>query len=163
MNSLAWIQRWISSTWILPIWFHNIPHDHESEFILWIHINFMTMNSHATFHDLWIQIWIHLYEEYSEIIHEIMCTKVPDEYIYNTWKLIDCLLTLLNNSEKLKSFVVYCISQPACVRFSYWIQKSILDHVQFLEVHFMPFRSLTKHPDGKATAWLSAKAKNDEN
>ena len=39
---------------------------------------FMIMNSYATFHDLWIHIWIHVYEEYREIIPEFMCTKVPD-------------------------------------------------------------------------------------
>ena len=38
----------------------------------------MIMNSYATFRDLWIYIWIHVYEEYREIIPEIMCTKVPD-------------------------------------------------------------------------------------
>ena len=37
------------------------------------------MKSYATFHDLWIHMWIHVYEEYCEIIPEIMCTKVPDE------------------------------------------------------------------------------------
>ena len=36
------------------------------------------MNSYVTFHDLWIHIWIHVYEEYREIIPEFMCTKVPD-------------------------------------------------------------------------------------
>ena len=38
------------------------------------------MNSYETFHDLWIHIWIHtdIYEEYCEIIPEIMWTKVPD-------------------------------------------------------------------------------------
>ena len=39
----------------------------------------MIMNSYVTFHDLWIHIWIHVYEEYREIIPEFMCTKVPDE------------------------------------------------------------------------------------
>ena len=34
--------------------------------------------AYATFHGLWIHIWIHVYEEYCEIIPEIMCTKVPD-------------------------------------------------------------------------------------
>ena len=46
--------------------------------------DFMIMNSYVTFHDLWIHIWIHVYEEYDseeyrEIIPEIMCTKVPDD------------------------------------------------------------------------------------
>ena len=40
--------------------------------------DFMIMNSYATFHDLRIQIWIHVYEEYSEITPEIMGSKVPD-------------------------------------------------------------------------------------
>ena len=39
----------------------------------------MIMNSYATFHDLWIQVWIHVCEEYHEIIPEIMGTKIPDE------------------------------------------------------------------------------------
>ena len=37
------------------------------------------MNTYATFHDLWIHVGIHVYEEYREIVPEIMCTKVPDE------------------------------------------------------------------------------------
>ena len=36
----------------------------------------MIMISYVAFHDL------HLYEEYREIIPEIMCTKVPDVYRY---------------------------------------------------------------------------------
>ena len=36
------------------------------------------MNSYVTFHNLWIHIWIHVYEEYRGIIPEIMCTKIPD-------------------------------------------------------------------------------------
>ena len=38
----------------------------------------MIMNSYATFHDLRIQIWIHIYNEYCEIIPENMGTNVPD-------------------------------------------------------------------------------------
>ena len=40
------------------------------------------MNSNATFHDQVIQIWIHVHEEYSKIISEIMGTcrwKLPVE------------------------------------------------------------------------------------
>ena len=40
--------------------------------------DFMIIKSYAAFHDLWIQIWIDVYEEYSEIMPEIMCTKVSD-------------------------------------------------------------------------------------
>ena len=39
----------------------------------------MTINSYATFHDLWIQIWFHVYEENCEIMPEIIDTKVPNE------------------------------------------------------------------------------------
>ena len=38
----------------------------------------MIMNSYVIFHDLWIHIWIRVYEEYREIIPEFGCTKVPD-------------------------------------------------------------------------------------
>ena len=44
--------------------------------------DFMIMNSYVTFHDLWIHIRIHVYEEYREIIPQIMCTKVPHVYVY---------------------------------------------------------------------------------
>ena len=37
------------------------------------------MNSYVTFRDLWIHLWIHVYEEYREIIPEFRCTKVPDD------------------------------------------------------------------------------------
>ena len=42
----------------------------------------MIMNLCPTFHrdDLWIQIWTHVYEKYSEIIYEIGWTKVPDAH-----------------------------------------------------------------------------------
>ena len=42
------------------------------------------MNSYVTFHDLWIHIWIHVYEEYREIIPEFGCVKVPDGH-WNVW------------------------------------------------------------------------------
>ena len=34
---------------------------------------------------LWIHIWIHVIEEYREIIPEIMCTKVPDGWPVDCW------------------------------------------------------------------------------
>ena len=97
-SSWHWIHTWLHENWI-HVWFHGY------EFILmnsymnsytWIqsydftiffmimnsymnsYYEFMIMNSYATFHDLWIHIWIHVYEEYREIIPEFMCTKVPD-------------------------------------------------------------------------------------
>ena len=45
----------------------------------------MVMNSYVTFHDLWIHIWIHVYEEYREIIPEFRCTKVPDAQWIHVW------------------------------------------------------------------------------
>ena len=78
----------MNSYMISLLWIHR----HEFGDELWIltydfTIFFMIMNSYlnsyyeyATFHDLWIRIWIHSYEEYREIIPEIMCTKVPDGY-----------------------------------------------------------------------------------
>ena len=48
------------------------------------------MNSYATFHDLWIHFWINVYEEYREIIPEIMYDKVPDVKMQH--KFSYCLL-----------------------------------------------------------------------
>ena len=57
-----------------------------SRYFSWSYLNscyvlisdFMIMNSYATFHNLWIHMWIHVYEAHREIIPEIMGTKVPD-------------------------------------------------------------------------------------
>ena len=50
----------------------------------------MIMISYATFHDLRIHVWIHVYDKYREITGtpEIMCTKVPDGYIKMIFHLV---------------------------------------------------------------------------
>ena len=108
MNSWLWIQIWFyyheftgmnskmnSYIWILTYdftIFFMIKNSYlNSEFISWIHIRF---------HNLWIPIWIYVYEEYREIIPEIMCTKVPDE----------CQLTygLTENYSRTQDMSRYC-------------------------------------------------------
>ena len=65
------IREFIHMNW--DIWFHDILHDHE--FIYEFDFMYMKNSSWSWIH---ILIWIHVYEEYREIIPEIMCTKVPD-------------------------------------------------------------------------------------
>ena len=43
---------------------------------------FMIVNSYTTIHVLWIHIWNHVYEEFCEIIPEIMCTKVSEAELF---------------------------------------------------------------------------------
>ena len=58
----------------------------------------MIMNSYVTFHDLWIHIWIHVYEEYRKIIPEFMCTKVPDVQIsQSAWGLLSSKIILFED------------------------------------------------------------------
>ena len=87
MNSTAWIHRWIHNSHIL-VW---IPtYNFTIFFMIWVmpvnlDYEFHTINSYATFHNLWLQICIHVQEKYREIISEIRgytCTKVPDDIVY---------------------------------------------------------------------------------
>ena len=84
------ISQYYSESWS---WIHDhniIIHDHEFifEFVLWYVYDFSIKNSYATFHDsdLRIQIWNNVYEEYCEIIPEIM--GACNEFIYRRSAMI---------------------------------------------------------------------------
>ena len=70
----------------------------------------MVMNSYVTFHDLWIHIWIHVYEEYREIIPEFRCTKVPDV------EMIEINLPVNLNLTSEASSSSNCFAGPAYAR-----------------------------------------------
>ena len=71
----------ISGKWLQP-WFHGheLKYELTSSILLW----FYTMNSYVTFHDLWIQIWIHAYQEYSEVEALNLSFDISLLYHYST-------------------------------------------------------------------------------
>ena len=59
------------------IWIHDTNSDSES----WNFLHeFTFMNSDGIFHDLWIQIWIHVYEKIVKSYVKSGRTKVPDAH-----------------------------------------------------------------------------------
>ena len=74
MNLYMWIL-----TYDFTISFFMIMNSYLNSYNEFIN-DLMIMNSYATFQDLWIRIWIHVHEEYREIIPEIKCSKVPDAH-----------------------------------------------------------------------------------
>ena len=121
MNSFSQIHTWIHSH---AFWYMNSRYSSW----LWIHIWIRTLNSYMNslswihirhFMILWIHIWIHVYEEYCEIIPEIMCTKVPDVGFWGSscptlswagpWCLApDSSVPLLNEMSKHSSAYSSC-------------------------------------------------------